>query len=80
MTVKVPTENATAIDRGRIPMEDAFVFARLKAAGAIIMGKTVTTEMAYIHPPKTRNPWPRPSPAGRYKRRRTGRPSPPAPG
>ena len=55
-TAKVPTENGTAIDRGRIPMEDAFVVARLKAAGAIIMGKTVTTELAYIHPPKTRNP------------------------
>lgn len=55
-TAKMPTENGTAIDSGRIPAEDAFVVARLKAAGAIIMGKTVTTELAYIHPPKTKNP------------------------
>jgi Asp-tRNA(Asn)/Glu-tRNA(Gln) amidotransferase A subunit family amidase len=55
-TAKIPTENGTAIDSGRIPTEDAFVVARLRAAGAIIMGKTVTTELAYIHPPKTKNP------------------------
>ena len=28
----------------------------LKTAGAIIMGKTVTCELAYIHPSKTKNP------------------------
>jgi Asp-tRNA(Asn)/Glu-tRNA(Gln) amidotransferase A subunit family amidase len=55
-TAKMPTENGTGIDSGRIPTEDAFVVARLKAAGAIIMGKTVTTELAYIHPPRTKNP------------------------
>ena len=55
-TAKMPTENGTTIDSGRVPTEDAFVVARLKAAGAIIMGKTVSTELAYIHPPKTRNP------------------------
>ena len=30
--------------------------ARLKAAGAIVMGKTVTAELAFLHPGKTRNP------------------------
>lgn len=55
-TAKMPTENGTAIDMGRVPTDDAFVVARLKAAGAIVMGKTVTTELAFMHPPKTRNP------------------------
>ncbi|TRW99600.1 amidase [Paracoccus sp. M683] len=55
-TAKVPTENGTAIDKGRVPSEDAHVVARLRAAGAVIMGKTVTTEMAYLHPSKSRNP------------------------
>ncbi|MFN4170634.1 MAG: amidase [Pseudorhodobacter sp.] len=52
----IPTANGTPIDAGRVPSEDATVIARLKAAGAIVMGKTVSTEGAYIHPGKTRNP------------------------
>lgn len=55
-TAKIPTENGTAIDKGRVPAKDAFVVERLKAAGAIIMGKTATTELAYMHPAATRNP------------------------
>lgn len=55
-TAKVPTENGCAADRGRVPKEDAFVVERLRAAGAIIMGKTVTTELAFMRPSKTRNP------------------------
>ncbi len=55
-TARIPTENGTAIDRGRVPDADAFVVARLKAAGAVIMGKTATTELAYMNPAKTRNP------------------------
>jgi Asp-tRNA(Asn)/Glu-tRNA(Gln) amidotransferase A subunit family amidase len=33
------------------------VVAQLRAAGAVMLGKTVTTECAYFHPGKTRNPW-----------------------
>jgi len=55
-TAKVPTENGCEADRGRVPKKDAFVVERLKAAGAIIMGKTVTTELAFMRPSKTRNP------------------------
>jgi Asp-tRNA(Asn)/Glu-tRNA(Gln) amidotransferase A subunit family amidase len=55
-TAKIPTENGTALDAGRIPTKDAFVIGRLKQAGAVIMGKTVTTELAYFGPGKTRNP------------------------
>ncbi|MFP4274689.1 MAG: amidase [Paracoccaceae bacterium] len=55
-TAKIPTENGCALDAGRRPLFDAFVVERLKQAGAIIMGKTVTTELAFLHPGKTRNP------------------------
>ncbi len=55
-TAKIPTENGTSLDAGRVPKLDAFVIQRLKQAGAIILGKTVTAELAFMHPGKTRNP------------------------
>ena len=55
-TARIPTENGTALDAGRVPREDAFVVARLKAAGALILGKTATTELAFFAPAPTRNP------------------------
>lgn len=55
-TAKIPTANGTPLDDGRVPQDDAALVARLKAAGAIIMGKTVSTELAFTHPSKTRNP------------------------
>ena len=55
-TADMPTENGCAIFAGRRTGRDAAVVARLREAGAIIMGKTVTTEMAVYHPGKTRNP------------------------
>lgn len=55
-TKGIPTENGSPIDAGRVPTDDAWIVARLRAAGAIIMGKTVSTEGAYLHPNKTRNP------------------------
>jgi Asp-tRNA(Asn)/Glu-tRNA(Gln) amidotransferase A subunit family amidase len=39
------------------PTVDAAAVARIRAAGAIIIGKTVTTEFAYRDPAPTRNPW-----------------------
>jgi aspartyl-tRNA(Asn)/glutamyl-tRNA(Gln) amidotransferase subunit A len=39
------------------PAADAPAVARLRAAGAVILGKTVTTEFAYRDPAPTRNPW-----------------------
>ena len=55
-TSDMPTENGTVLHKGRTPRTDAAVVARLRAAGAVILGKTVTTECAYFHPGKTRNP------------------------
>jgi Asp-tRNA(Asn)/Glu-tRNA(Gln) amidotransferase A subunit family amidase len=55
-TADMPTENGTVLHRGRAPRKDAAAVARLRAAGAVILGKTVTTECAYFSPGKTRNP------------------------
>jgi Asp-tRNA(Asn)/Glu-tRNA(Gln) amidotransferase A subunit family amidase len=55
-TARIPTENGTAVDAQRVPEADAAVVERLKASGAIIMGKAVTTELAFLTPSKTRNP------------------------
>ena len=51
-----PTEYGSPAFAGRRPDADAAVVAKLREAGAVIMGKTVTTEFAYFHPGKTRNP------------------------
>jgi len=55
-TADMPTENGSVLHVGRTPSRDATVVARLRAAGAVIMGKTVTTEFAFLTPGKTRNP------------------------
>ncbi|MCO6382693.1 amidase [Oceanicola sp. 502str15] len=55
-TARMPTENGCVLDAGRVPMQDAAIVEKLKAAGAIIMGKTVSTELAFMHPGRTRNP------------------------
>lgn len=55
-TVDYPTENGTSAFAGRQPQQDAFIVTQLKAAGALIFGKTVTTELAFFGPGKTKNP------------------------
>ncbi|HLF12864.1 MAG TPA: amidase [Gammaproteobacteria bacterium] len=55
-TADMPTEYGSALYAGNTPSRDATVVAKLRAAGAVIMGKTVTTEFAYLSPGKTRNP------------------------
>ena len=55
-TADYPTECGTAVLKGRQPVQDATAVARLREAGAIIIGKTVTTECAYFSPGPTRNP------------------------
>jgi Asp-tRNA(Asn)/Glu-tRNA(Gln) amidotransferase A subunit family amidase len=55
-TADMPTENGTVLHQGRTPRHDAAVVAMLRAAGAVMLGKTVTTECAYFAPGKTRNP------------------------
>ncbi|MEO8137529.1 MAG: amidase [Betaproteobacteria bacterium] len=55
-TADMPTEDGSPLHAGRTPAVDATVVAMLRAAGAVIMGKTVTTEFAMYVPGKTRNP------------------------
>ncbi|MBR0735497.1 amidase [Bradyrhizobium liaoningense] len=55
-TGDMPTEFGSDLWAGRTPRRDAAAVARLRAAGAVILGKTVTTEYAYYNPGKTRNP------------------------
>jgi Asp-tRNA(Asn)/Glu-tRNA(Gln) amidotransferase A subunit family amidase len=55
-TRDMPTEFGSPLWAGRTPRRDAASVARLRAAGAVILGKTVTTEYAYYAPGKTKNP------------------------
>jgi len=55
-TVDMPTEHGSAAYKGRLPSEDATCVAALRTAGAVIIGKTVTTELANLTPAATRNP------------------------
>ena len=55
-TADYPTELGSPLAAGRRPWQDATVVAKLRAAGAVIIGKSVTTEFAYFHPGPTRNP------------------------
>lgn len=55
-TADMPTEDGTVLHAGRRPYHDAAVVERLRSAGAVILGKTVTTELATFAPGKSRNP------------------------
>ncbi len=55
-TADLPTEDGTVLHAGRMPREDAALVRRLRIAGGLVMGKTVTTELATYAPGKTRNP------------------------
>lgn len=52
----MPTERGSEVFAGRVPERDAIIVDRLREAGAVIMGKTKTTEFAYLHPTDTTNP------------------------
>ena len=50
------TESGSPLHCGRMPQSDAIAVAQLRAAGAVVMGKTVTTEFAFFSPGPTCNP------------------------
>ena len=52
-----PTQLGSPIYAAAQPMYDAECVSRLRRAGGFVLGKTVTTEFAFMHPGKTRNPW-----------------------
>jgi len=56
-TMDMPTELGSPIHAGRRPTIDAECVTRLRRAGGFVLGKTVTTEFAFMYPGKTRNPW-----------------------
>lgn len=55
-TSDYPTERGTPIFAGRKTDQDAAIVEQLRDAGAVILGKTATTELAFLHPADTRNP------------------------
>ena len=55
-TADMPTENGSKLFAGRRPATDSTIAKLLRDAGAVIMGKTVTTEFALSAPGKTKNP------------------------
>ena len=55
-TSDMPTERGTPIFANRQPSADARIVELVREAGAVIMGKTVTTELAFVHANQTRNP------------------------
>jgi Asp-tRNA(Asn)/Glu-tRNA(Gln) amidotransferase A subunit family amidase len=56
-TASMPTAEGSPLFEGRRTNRDAAAVAALRAAGAIVLGKTVTTEFAAVFPGPTRNPW-----------------------
>lgn len=55
-TAGMPTQYGSPLAKDRVPQTDAQLVARLRAAGAVIIGKTVTTELAFLQPSGSRNP------------------------
>src|SRR6185312_5187268 len=55
-TANYKTECGSPLFKGRQPTRDAAAVERLREAGAVIIGKTVSTEFAYFYPGATRNP------------------------
>jgi Asp-tRNA(Asn)/Glu-tRNA(Gln) amidotransferase A subunit family amidase len=56
-TADMPTEQGSPLFKGWRSVRDSASVAALREAGAVIVGKTVTTEFAAVHPGPTRNPW-----------------------
>lgn len=55
-TAGMATENGISLDAGRVPREDATLVSKLKASGALILGKSKTTPLAFMDPTDTTNP------------------------
>jgi len=56
-TAGIPTERGSALFAGRVPERSATVVERIEAAGGVVVGKTVTAELASFTPGPTTNPW-----------------------
>jgi Asp-tRNA(Asn)/Glu-tRNA(Gln) amidotransferase A subunit family amidase len=56
-TAGIPTENGSALFAGRVPEASCPAVRSAEAAGAIVLGKTISAELAYLTPGPTLNPW-----------------------
>lgn len=56
-TAGIPTRMGSPIYRRYVPARSAELAEHLSASGALMLGKTVTAELAFATPDKTRNPW-----------------------
>src|SRR5256885_1791238 len=56
-TAGIPTENGSALFAGRVPEMTCPAVSAAEAAGAIVLGKTVTAELAFMTPGHALNPW-----------------------
>ena len=56
-TAGIPSERGSALFRGRVPAVSAKLVSRIEAAGGVVVGKTVTAELASATPGPTTNPW-----------------------
>lgn len=52
-----PTACGSQLWQNAVARQDATVVGRLRVAGCVLIGKTVTTQYASFDPPPTRNPW-----------------------
>ena len=55
-TIDMPTECGTVIRKGKSYSQNAEIIDMLHSAGALVMGKTATSELAFLGPPATTNP------------------------
>ena len=55
-TIDMPTECGTVIRKGKSYSQNAEIIDMLYSAGALVMGKTATSELAFLGPPATTNP------------------------
>ena len=55
-TIDMPTECGTVIRKGKSYSQNAEIIDMLHSAGALVMGKTTTSELAFLGPPATTNP------------------------
>ncbi len=56
-TAGIPTEMGSPAFAGHVPARSARAIELIEAQGGFVLGKTVTTECAFLFPGKTRNPW-----------------------
>lgn len=55
-TAALPTSYGSALYAGHQPRQDAAIVQAIRRAGGAVIGKTTTTEFAFLHPTQTRNP------------------------